>query len=64
MLGLLLEDGLGLTSETLLFGSIPSGPLRLLAVLALLVLNNLLFGVFLALLAVCVLLLGSVNLTS
>ena len=64
LLGLLLQDGLGLTTETLLFGSIPSVALRPLVVLAFLVLNNLLFGVFLALLAVGVLLFGSVNLSS
>ena len=62
LLGLLLQDWLGLSTETLLLSSIPSVALRSLVVLALLVLNNLLFGVFLALLAVCVLLFGSMNL--
>ena len=62
LLGLLLQDRLGLSSETLLLGSIPSVALRSFVVLALLVLHNLLLGVFLALLAVCVLLFGSMNL--
>ena len=62
LLGLLSEDGLGLTSETGLLGRVTTSALCLLGVLALLVLSNLEFHVFLALLAVRHLSLRSVNL--
>lgn len=62
LLGLLSEDGLGLATESLLLGSVASGALGLLGVLALLVLSNLEFHVLLALSAVRVLLLGSMHL--
>ena len=62
LLGLSLQDGLGLTSETLLLSGIPSVSLRLLVILAFLVLSHLLFGVFFALLAKSVSGLGSVHL--
>lgn len=62
LLGLLSEDGLGLATESLLLGSVASGALGLLGVLALLVLSNLEFHVLLALAAVRVLLLGSMHL--
>ena len=63
LLGLLAEDGLGLTTEAGLLGSVATRSLSLFRVLALLVLSNLEFHVFLALLAVRVLLLGSMHLS-
>jgi len=63
LLGLLPEDGLGLTTETRLLGPITTGTLRHLRVLALLVLSNLEFHVFLADLAVGHLRFGSVHLS-
>ena len=62
LLSLLPEDGLGLASEAGLLGLIAARALRHLRVLALLVLSNLEFTVFRALLAVRVLCLGSVHL--
>ena len=63
LLGLLSEDGLGLTTETRLLGLIAARTLRHLGVLALLVLSNLEFHVFLAKLAVRHFRFGSVHLT-
>ena len=63
LLGLLPEDGLGLTTETGLLGLIAASALSLLRVLALLVLSNLEFHVFLAYFAVRHLRFGSVNLS-
>jgi len=62
LLGLLSEDGLGLTTETGLLVPISASTLRLLRVLALLVLSNLEFHVLLAVLAISVLSLRSMHL--
>ena len=63
LLGLSLQDGLGLTSETLLLGSISSVALGGLLILTLLILSNPMSGVFLELLAVSHLEFGSVHLS-
>ena len=63
LLGLLPEDGLGLSTEARLLGPIAARTLCHLRVLALLVLSNLEFHVFLAYFAVRHLSLGSVHLS-
>ena len=64
LLRLLSEDGLGLTTEASLLGSVTTRTLGLLRILALLVLSNLEFPVNLADFAVRVLELGSVYLAT
>lgn len=62
LLGLFPENGLGLTTESLLLGTIPSGSLSSLTILALLVLGNLVLDMLVARWAVCSLSFGSVHL--
>ena len=62
LFGLLSEDGLGLTAETRLLGSVATRSLGLFRVLAFLVLSNLEFHVFLAKFAIRHLGFGSVDL--
>ena len=64
LLGLLSEDGLGLSAETLLLRLITAGALGETSLLALLVLSHLVFSVILALLAVRILRLGGMHLHS